>query len=142
MTQLTLDNQLCFSLYSASNAVIRLYRPMLEPFGLTYPQYLLMLALWERDNVLLRELTVTTRLDAGTLSPIVKRLEGKGLLERRADPDDERAKRVVLTREGQALKAPLGNALRCLFEHYADMADEMSQLKSLCDNLLKRINQE
>ena len=79
-SRMLLRNQLCHSLYSASNAMIRAYRPLLEPLGLTYPQYLVMLALWEHDAVPIKQLVEDTRLDAGTLTPILKRLEHKELI--------------------------------------------------------------
>ncbi|MFT7195242.1 MAG: DNA-binding MarR family transcriptional regulator, partial [Rheinheimera aquimaris] len=79
---LPLEQQLCFALYSASNAVVRLYRPLLQPFDLTYPQYVVMLALWQQDNISLGELSGKTLFDSGALTPLVKKLEQKGWLQR------------------------------------------------------------
>jgi len=87
---LALDRQVCFALAVASRTVIGLYRPLLEPMGLTHPQYLVMLALWEHDPRSGRELARLLQLDPGTLTPLLKRLESAGLLVRRRDPSDER----------------------------------------------------
>lgn len=101
---LLLRNQLCHSLYSASNAMVRAYRPLLAPLELTYPQYLVMLALWEHDSVPIKQLVEDTRLDPGTLTPILKRLESKGLIGRRKGAEDERQWVIVLTGSGRALR--------------------------------------
>lgn len=101
---LRLDHQVCRSLYSASNALIRAYRPLLEPLGLTYPQYLVMLALWEQDQVSVGHLAERTRLDPGTLTPLLKRMAAKGLLLRARARDDERRRVIALTRAGHALR--------------------------------------
>jgi DNA-binding MarR family transcriptional regulator len=101
---LKLDAQLCFPLYAASNLLTRLYRPLLEELGLTYPQYLVMLVLWERAPASVGELSATLYLDSGTLTPLLKRLEGAGLVRRQRSVADERRVEVSLTRDGQALK--------------------------------------
>lgn len=101
---LQLDLQLCFALYSASNLVTRLYRPLLEPLGLTYPQYLAMLVLWERAPQSMGELSRRLRLDSGTLAPLFSRLEARGLVQRTRDAEDERRVLVDLTAEGTALR--------------------------------------
>ncbi|WP_326567756.1 MarR family transcriptional regulator [Amycolatopsis rhabdoformis] len=102
---LLLDDQLCFGLYSASRAVTSLYRALLEPLDLTYPQYLVMLALWERDAQQVKELGAALNLDSGTLSPLLKRLEKAGLVTRERQADDERSVRITLTEQGEALRA-------------------------------------
>jgi DNA-binding MarR family transcriptional regulator len=101
---LLLDDQMCFALYAASRAVTGLYRPILEKLGLTYPQYLVLLVLWERDEVSVKELGTALQLDYGTLTPLLKRLEANGLLRRERRRDDERAVRISLTDEGAALR--------------------------------------
>ncbi|MDQ4054371.1 MAG: MarR family transcriptional regulator [Actinomycetota bacterium] len=101
---LKLDEQLCFSLYSASRLITAAYRPLLNELGLTYPQYVTMLVLWERAPVSMRSLGEELGLDYGTLSPLVKRLEVAGLVRRRRRLDDERAVDVELTEDGQALR--------------------------------------
>src|SRR3954471_10486782 len=93
---LALDRQVCFALAVAAREVVALYRPVLEPLGLTHPQYLVMLALWERDCRSLRDLAETLALDPGTLSPLVKRLEAAGLVRRERDRTDERLLAVTL----------------------------------------------
>ncbi|MET7771597.1 MarR family transcriptional regulator [Nocardia sp. NPDC005366] len=102
--ELRLDSQVCFALYAASRAVTRLYRPLLEPLGLTYPQYLVMLVLWEREPVAVKDLGAALELDSGTLSPLLKRLEANGLLTRSRAAEDERSVRVRLTAEGAELR--------------------------------------
>ncbi|HEY2272970.1 MAG TPA: MarR family transcriptional regulator [Jatrophihabitantaceae bacterium] len=101
---LALDRQVCFALAVAAREVIALYRPVLEPLGLTHPQYLVMLALWERDPRSLRDLAGTLALDPGTLSPLVKRLEAAGLVRRARDVADERLLAVTLTDAGRRLR--------------------------------------
>lgn len=100
---LRLDNQLCFALYAASGLVTRAYRPLLEPLGLTYPQYLVMLVLWERAPRTVGELGEQLGLDSGTLTPLLKRMEAAGLVRRDRDPKDERRVQITLTDHGAAL---------------------------------------
>lgn len=100
---LLLSNQACFALYSAQHAMTRVYRPLLESLGLTYPQYLVMLLLWERDGRSVKELGEKLGLDSGTLTPLLKRLEGQGLVRRTRDPADERIVRIALAPDGRAL---------------------------------------
>ncbi len=101
---LRLDNQLCFALYGAANRMTRLYRPMLDPFGLTYPQYLAMLVLWEASPRTVGALGEALDLDSSTLTPLLKRLEVGGLVSRDRDPEDERRVIVTLTDKGRALR--------------------------------------
>jgi MarR family transcriptional regulator, organic hydroperoxide resistance regulator len=102
---LRLDRQVCFALSVAARSVVALYRPVLEPMGLTHPQYLVMLALWERSPRSVKDLSSALALDPGTLSPLLKRLEAGGLITRRRDPADERVLAVTLTDSGRALRA-------------------------------------
>jgi MarR family transcriptional regulator, organic hydroperoxide resistance regulator len=101
---LRLDRQLCFALYSASSLMTRLYRPLLEPLGLTYPQYLVMLVLWEKAPRTVGELGDALGLDSATLTPLLKRLEASGLVSRKRDSSDERRVLVEPTGEGTALR--------------------------------------
>lgn len=101
---LALDQQFCFALYSASHAMTKTYKPMLDRLGLTYPQYLVMLVLWEHDAILVKEVGARLFLDSGTLTPLLKRLEANGLVSRNRDPHDERQVRIVLTDAGRALR--------------------------------------
>ena len=102
---LALDRQVCFALVVAARSVVSLYRPMLEPMGLTHPQYLVMLALWQDAPMSVKELSRRLQLDPGTLSPLLKRLESQGLLRRGRDASDERLLAVTLTEEGAALRS-------------------------------------
>lgn len=103
--ELRLDQQVCFALYAASRAVIGLYRPLLGALGLTYPQYLVMLVLWEHGSTTVKELSGRLELDSGTLSPLLKRLAAAGLVTRRRSSADERTVEVELTDAGRALRA-------------------------------------
>jgi DNA-binding MarR family transcriptional regulator len=101
---LQLDRQLCFALYSTSLAMTKLYKPLLAPLGLTYPQYLALLVLWEQDGLTVGELGTRLFLDSGTLTPLLKRMEAAGWLERSRAAEDERRVRLHLTAEGRAMK--------------------------------------
>ncbi|MFO1275751.1 MAG: MarR family transcriptional regulator [Sphaerotilus natans] len=134
---LELDRQLCFALYSASLAMTKRYRPLLDALGLTYPQYLVMLVLWERDGLGVGELGERLSLDSGTLTPLLRRLEGAGLLERHRSRDDERRVTVVLSAAGQALKARAGEIPRriaastgCSLDELAALRDELARLRA------------
>jgi DNA-binding MarR family transcriptional regulator len=102
---LALDNQLCFAVYAAAHAFGRTYRPLLEKLGLTYPQYLVMLVLWERDGLTVKAIGERLGLDSGTLTPLLKRLAAAGLVARDRDAEDERQVRITLTAAGRALRA-------------------------------------
>ncbi|MFC9282710.1 MarR family winged helix-turn-helix transcriptional regulator [Streptomyces collinus] len=101
---LLLDDQLCFALYAAQRAVTAAYRPLLDDLGLTYPQYLVLLVLWERGETSVKELAGALRLDYGTVSPLLKRLEGAGLVRRERAADDERSVLVACTGRGEQLR--------------------------------------
>jgi DNA-binding MarR family transcriptional regulator len=102
---LALEQQVCFALAVASRNVVALYRPLLEPMGLTHPQYLVMLALWQHPTLSVKDLSRLLQLDPGTLSPLLKRLEAADLIHRRRAPHDERLLQVTLTDAGRALRA-------------------------------------
>lgn len=102
---LLLDNQLCYALYAAAHRMTKSYRPMLERMGLTYPQYLVLLVLWENDGVTVSEIGRRLRLDSGTLTPVLKRLETSGLLNRNRRQSDEREVEIALTDQGRALRS-------------------------------------
>ncbi|WP_171141955.1 MarR family transcriptional regulator [Streptomyces sp. S3(2020)] len=101
---LLLDDQLCFALYAASRAVTARYRPLLDELRLTYPQYLVMLVLWEQDSISVRDLGIALQLESSTLSPLLKRLEANGLLRRERRPEDERSVSLTLTDAGAELR--------------------------------------
>ena len=99
-----LDNQICFAVYSAAHAFNRVYKPLLDRLGLTYPQYLVMLVLWERDDVPVKSIGEKLHLDSGTLTPLLKRLEAAHLVKRTRSREDERQVLIALTPQGHALK--------------------------------------
>jgi len=136
---LQLDEQLCFALYSASRAVIRAYAPLLEPLGLTYPQYLVLLVLWEGDGVSVTELGDRLALDSGTLTPLLKRLELQGAVERRRADEDERVVRIHLTPAGRALRAKARKVpadLACRMGYELDDEGALRELARLRDELI------
>ncbi|MDB5966882.1 MAG: transcriptional regulator, MarR family [Polaromonas sp.] len=111
---LQLDNQLCFALYSASLAMTRVYKPLLEELGLTYPQYPAMLVLWEQDGLAVSELGARLYLDSGTLTPLLKRLEASGLVSRIRAVEDERRVHITLTASGRTLKTRAAKVPACI----------------------------
>ncbi|MFT5644475.1 MAG: DNA-binding MarR family transcriptional regulator [Janthinobacterium sp.] len=111
---LKLENQLCFALYSTSLAMTKVYKPLLAQLGLTYPQYLVMLVLWEHDNLMVSMIGERLCLDSGTLTPLLKRLEAGGLIIRQRDLEDERCVRTKLTAAGDALKAEAAHIPGCI----------------------------
>lgn len=113
---LLLDNQLCFALYSASLAMTKLYKPMLEELGLTYPQYLALLVLWEEDGIAVSALGERLSLDSGTLTPLLKRMEAAGLVSRLRDATDERRVLIRLTAAGRQLKTRVERIPGCVLQ--------------------------
>ena len=111
---LLLDNQLCFSLYAASLSMTKLYKPLLDALGLTYPQYLVMLVLWEQDGPTVSTLGERLNLDSGTLTPLLKRMAQAGLLERKRCADDERRVQLFLTPTGAALQQRAADVPGCV----------------------------
>jgi DNA-binding MarR family transcriptional regulator len=119
----------CFALYAASRAVTQLYRPLLSALGLTYPQYLVMLVLWERGTVTVKELGTELDLDSGTLSPLLKRLEAAGLVSRGRRADDERSVEVRLTGAGAALREKAATVPRRIARATGLRATELATLR-------------
>lgn len=116
---LRLSNKLCFAIYSAAHAFNGVYKPLLDAIGLTYPQYLVMLVLWERDGRTVKEIGGALYLDSGTLTPLLKRMESAGLVRRVRDKEDERQVRITLTPQGSGLRAQAAKipaALRCALD--------------------------
>ena len=111
---LQLDKQLCFALYSTSLAMTRLYKPLLDALGITYPQYLALLVLWEQDGLAVSALGDKLFLDSGTLTPLLKRMEAAGLITRRRAVEDERRVNITLTAQGQQLKRKAANIPVCI----------------------------
>ncbi|WCE32300.1 MarR family winged helix-turn-helix transcriptional regulator [Vibrio sp. SCSIO 43137] len=138
--QLLLENQVCFPLYSAANAVIRAYRPLLDELDLTYSQYLVMMVLWQQDGASVKEVGLRLHLDSGTLTPLLKRLEAKGFVTRGRSETDERVRVLNLTEQGRALKdraksVPGAMACKITLE-----LDELITLKTLCEKVLDKLN--
>jgi MarR family transcriptional regulator, organic hydroperoxide resistance regulator len=140
---LALDNQLCFALYSASLAMTKLYKPLLAELELTYPQYLVMLALWSNDGLSVSSLGVRLCLDSGTLTPLLKRLEANGLLSRVRDAADERRVHIVLTAQGRALKTRAQRipgcvlaALQCAVPEVISITQQVQSLRDRLQNTL------
>jgi DNA-binding MarR family transcriptional regulator len=136
---LKLDNQLCFAVYAAAHAFNATYKPLLEPLGLTYPQYLVMLVLWQEDGVTVSAIGGRLGLDSGTLTPLLKRLEAAGLVSRLRDAADERQVRITLTGPGRALKQKAKGIPKALFcasgLTLADILALRGRLESLAANL-------
>lgn len=132
---LRLDVQLCFALYTATNLVTRLYRPLLEPLGLTYSQYLAMIALWERAPQSVGALGRRLNLDSGTLTPLFKRLEKLGLVTRQRDPDDERRVLVDLTDAGVAMRARAAHIPLTVLGQLPMPVDEVLNLRATLEKL-------
>jgi DNA-binding MarR family transcriptional regulator len=135
-----LDAQLCFDLYAASRAVTNAYRALLADLGLTYPQYLVMLVLWERGSCTVSELGTALQLDSGTLSPLLKRLTTAGLVRRERRTDDERSVQVVLTDEGHALRAKAEAIPTAIGATMALEPAEFTALKSVLRRLVQNVS--
>ncbi|PQZ60508.1 MULTISPECIES: MarR family winged helix-turn-helix transcriptional regulator [unclassified Microbacterium] len=129
---LRLENQLCFALVTAARNVVALYRPILEPLGLTHPQYLVMLALWERAPRTLNDLAIDLALEPATASPLVKRLEAEGLIVRQRSSADERRLEITLTQAGAALR---DRAVNVPHQVMAAVGMDMDAIAALRDGL-------
>ena len=136
---LLLDNQLCFALYSASLAMTRLYKPLLDGLGLTYPQYIAMLVLWERDGLMVSELGERLSLDSGTLTPLLKRLEALGLVARIRDVQDERRVHITLTSAGRKLKTRAAKIPGCILAASQCSIPELISLTQQVQALRQRL---
>jgi len=133
---LLLDNQLCFPLYSAANAVIRAYRPLLEKLDLTYAQYLVMMVLWQTNGINVKILGERLHLDSGTLTPLLKRLEAKGVVERKRGQADERVRELYLTQEGIALKEKALSVPGDMVCKLNLELEELVALKAICEKVI------
>ncbi|MEZ8825052.1 MarR family transcriptional regulator [Vibrio sp. 10N.261.55.A7] len=137
---LRLDNQVCFALYSASNAMGRAYQPMLKSLDLTYLQYIVMMVLWEDQSINIKQLGEKMHLDSGTLTPLVKRLETKGYVTRTRSSEDERVRIVTVTEQGNALKEQaksIPEEMMCMAKMNADA---LMRLKRDCEELLANLS--
>lgn len=136
---LGLDDHLCFSIYAASRAITRAYRPLLEPYGLTYPQYLVLLTLWERDGQTVNQIGQRLYLDSGTLTPLLKRMEAAGFLKRSRAPGDERKVEVSLGPRGRELQALAPTIPEALMESNHLDGDEVRRTKVMVDQILAKM---
>ncbi len=134
--QLSFEKQICFSLYSAANAIVRAYRPLLAELDLTYLQYMVMLILWEKDAVSVTTLGNKLHLDSGTLTPLLKRLEAKGLIKRRVSAKDERVKIMDLTAEGRSLRIKAKDIPNTILCKTSLPFAELELLKKQCEHLI------
>jgi DNA-binding MarR family transcriptional regulator len=138
--QLKLKHQLCFPIYAASRLIIREYQPHLEKLGITYPQYLVLMVLWETDGIAVNEIAQKLILNTNTITPLLKRLESQGIVTRRRAEDDERKVIVKLTSEGKALKTNAASIPEKLVAGIVSAGMNLEELGSLKDNLYEIIN--
>lgn len=137
---LLLDNQLCFLVYRLHRSITDLYRPLLGDLGLTYPQYLVMLVLWESDPLTVGQIGARLHLDSGTLSPLLKRLEAAGLITRARAAADERSVEVTLTAEGRALRRRAASVPAALGGCLSASAAEYQRTREMLSDLLARVD--
>lgn len=138
---LTLDQQICFPVYALSRQITSIYRPLLDALSLTYPQYLVFLVLWEEDKINVKTLGKKLYLDSGTLTPLLKRLEQRGLLIRKRSPKDERVVEVFLTEEGRKLKEKAQHIPEQLVSQFHISEEKLKQLKESVTQTLQAIRQ-
>ena len=136
---LQLDNQLCFALYSTSLAMTKVYKPLLDELGLTYPQYLAMLVLWERDGLMVSELGDKLYLDSGTLTPLLKRLETSGYISRIRAVEDERRVYITLTSSGRKLKTRAAKIPACILSASQCSVPELMALTTQVQALRRKL---
>ena len=135
-----LSDQLCFAAYSFTHALNRAYRPLLEPLGLTYPQYLVMVTLWNQDGRTVKELSGILFLESSTLTPLLKRLETAGLITRTRNPKDEREVLIHLTEKGEALKSETSTITHCIVDTLGMDADIIADIKASVDKIRDKIH--
>jgi MarR family transcriptional regulator, organic hydroperoxide resistance regulator len=137
---LVFDNQICFPLYSAANAVVRAYRPLLKALDITYLQYMVLMLLWEQSNLSVKALGERLMLDSGTLTPLLKRLEAKGLVVRSRSESDERVRIITITEQGLALKAQAKNIPEDLACRIGLPRGTGQEIKKLCEQVLAALD--
>jgi len=138
--QLKLENQLCFPLYAASRLVIQEYQPHLEKLGITYPQYLVLMVLWETDSIAVSEITRQLILNTNTITPVLKRMEARGLITRQRSEEDERKVIVTLTPKGKELQIEAASIPEKLVAGLVSSNEKMEELQTLKDQLYVIIN--
>ena len=134
-----LNEQVCYALYSTSRAVTQAYKALLQPLNLTYPQYVVMMALWEKESVMISEVADMTGITNATLSPLLKRLENNGYVERRTTESDERQKQLILTKEGKAIGKKAKKASELALCATGLSTKEAEKLMSLCETIKQRL---
>lgn len=139
---LKLENQLCFSIYACSREITKLYRPYLEEMGLTYPQFLVLVVLWEREACSVKELGEELYLDSGTLTPMLKRMEAASLIKRQRSNEDERKVYITLTEQGKALKEKAYCIPEAFLLKSGSSVGEISSLLEKCKTLLANIHEQ
>ncbi len=141
-SQLLIENQICFPLYSAANAVVRAYRPLLDELDITYLQYMVLMVLWQESSLNVKELGRRLGLDSGTLTPLLKRLESKGLVERKRSDQDERVRIITITKRGLSLKKKAGDIPQKLACKIGLPAAQGIELKKICEQLLTALGSQ
>jgi MarR family transcriptional regulator, organic hydroperoxide resistance regulator len=136
---LKLENQLCFSIYAASRAITKIYRPFLDELGITYPQYLVLLVLWENETITLKDLGNKLYLDSGTLTPLLKRLEGMGFINRERSHEDERVLCVTITEKGLKLREKAIKIPECVLESVNLDFTLLGTMKNSVDKFLESL---
>ncbi|MGG3912505.1 MarR family winged helix-turn-helix transcriptional regulator [Rossellomorea vietnamensis] len=136
---LLLENQICFKIYTAEREITKLYRSLLEEIGVTYPQYLALLVLWEEETISVKELGRKLFLDSGTLTPMLKRMEANGLVERKRSSEDERSVIISLTDKGRGMKEKAECIPTRLLERFEMDGDELSKLDQTLTTILDKL---
>ena len=134
--KIKLDNQLCFSLYAASREVIKIYKPLLDKYGLTYTQYIAMLVVWEYEKITVKEMGQKLHLDSGTLTPVLKKLQSMNLIDKYRDKNDDRVVIVEVSEKGRELKDKITDVPEQMYCRLGSKVEDAIQLKKLLDKLL------
>lgn len=143
--QLQLDNQLCFRLYTAARLITSSYTPYFKPFGITYPQYLVLMVLWEKDHLIISEITDRLHLETNTVTPLLKRMEQQGLIIRQQSKADSRQRIISLTSEGRRLQERMKDIPNCIARQTVEAGismEELSALVPILDKLIASIPQK
>jgi len=140
--KIKLENQICFPLYALSREVIKLYKPLLDPYNLTYTQYITMLVIWEEEKIIFKELGQRLHLDSGTLTPVVKKLESMGLIIKYRNKEDDRVVTVELTEKGRLLREDILEVPEKIYCQYKGNEESLIMLKKYLDELLNSIKEE
>lgn len=140
IAQLLFENQICFPLYSAANAMVRAYRPFLDELDITYLQYMVLMVLWQESSLNVRELGQRLKLDSGTLTPLLKRLESKGLVDRKRSTEDERVRLISITKQGMKLKSRAKDIPQKLACAIGLPKKQGVELRKLCEQFLEALS--